>query len=552
MGSLRKDLQSYSSNSLVCDLLAGLTVAIILIPQGMAYALMAGFPPIYGLYATLVPILIYPFLGSSRYLSVGPVALVSIIVLSGLSQFAEPMSAEFVRLAILTSLLAGVIQVALSVFKLGFLVNFLSYPVISGFTSAAAFIIIFSQIKYVLGIELDRSNNIIQTITGIVTNLPNTNLVALAIGLVSLIIILGIKKIKKSIPGALIVVLLGVALVYFTRIDKDGLDIVGSVPAGLPSFTFLDYSYEEMLMVLPLSMVICVISFIESLAIAKTLSSKHGQFDINADRELLALGLAKVGGAFFQAFPNTGSFSRSAVNEEAGAKSGLASIFAGIFIGLTLLFFTGFFYFLPNAVLGAIVISAVFSLIDFKEAIHLFKTHRGDFFVLAVTFFLTLFLGVQQGVFAGIILSLLILIAKVSKPHYAVLGELGDSQIYKNIDRFENAVTHDHRLIFRYDDDIYFGNAQHFFDVILSEIDKRTKLQEVLLDFSSVSSMDSTGLNQFKLLINILKSKSINLHICGIKGPVRDYFEINGLNEIILEKNQHWDVKNALIGMNRT
>jgi len=551
MGSLLHDLKTYNTNSLICDLLAGSTVAIILIPQGMAYALMAGFPPIYGLYAALVPILIYPFLGSSRFLSVGPVALVSIIVLSGLSQFAAPMSSEFIRLAILVSLLAGIIQIALSIFKLGFLVNFLSHPVISGFTSAAAFIIIFSQVKYILGIEPDRGSNIIQTINGLTAKIHDTNMTALVIGITSLVIIILIKKVKKTIPGALIVVLAGIALVYSTGLDKDGLDIVGKVPSGLPSFTLLHYSYEDIIMVLPLAMVVCVISFIESLAIAKSLAAKQGSFDINADKELLALGLAKVCGSFFQAFPNTGSFSRSAVNEEAGAKSGLASIFAGLFIGMTLLFFTGFFYYLPKAVLGAIVISAVFNLIDLKKAIHLFKTHRGDFFVLLITFLMTLLLGVQQGVFAGIVLSLFILVAKVSKPHYAVLGELGDSQIYKNVNRFEEAITINHRLILRYDDDIYFGNAQHFFDTVLTEISKKTETKELLLDFSAVSSIDSTGLAQLKLLIDILKSKNIDLHLCSIKGPVRDYFAINEMDDLLDKENKHWNIKSALTSMSK-
>ena len=546
MGSLVKDLKSYSGNSLICDLLAGLTVAIILVPQGMAYAMMAGFPPIYGLYAAVVPMIIYPFLGTSRFLSVGPVALVSIIVLSGLSQYAEPMSARFIELAILISLLAGIMQIALSIFKLGFLVNFLSHPVISGFTSAAAFIIIFSQLKYILGVDIERSNNLFFTIKSLISNIHNSNPMSVVIGVVALLIILGIKKIKKSIPGALIVVLIGILLVYFKRLDQQGLDIVGSIPSGLPKFSMLDYSYEDMMMILPLSMVICVISFIESLAIAKSLSAKHGNHDINADKELLSLGLAKVVGAFFQAFPNTGSFSRSAVNEEAGAKSGLASIFGGIFIALTLLFFTSYFYFLPKAVLGAIVISAVFSLIDFKEAKHLYRTHRGDFFVLMVTFLLTLFLGVQHGVFAGIVLSLLILVAKVSRPHYAILGEISNSQIYKNVDRFEDAVTSNHRLILRYDDDIYFGNAQHFFDTILKAVEKNQQIEKLLLDFSSVSSIDSTGMSQFKLLINILKNKNIDLHLCGIKGPIRDYFEIDGVNELISQENKHWDIKSAL------
>lgn len=546
MGSLIKDLKTYNGKSFISDLVAGLTVAIIMVPQGMAYALMAGFPPIYGLYAGLIPLLIYPLFGTSRYLSVGPVALVSIIVLSGLSHIAEPFSPEFIKLAILTSLLAGIFQIALSIFRLGFLVNFLSHPVISGFTTAAAFIIMFSQLKYILGIQLDSSNNIVETVIGLISNISETNITALAIGLTSLTIILILKKISRSIPGPLLIVAAGIALIYFTRIDRDGIDILGSIPSGLPSFQFFNYDYNDIVTVLPLAIVICLISFIESLAIAKTLSAKHKRYDIDANKELLALGLAKVGGAFFQAFPNTGSFSRSAVNEEAGAKTGLASIIAFIFVGLTLLFLTPIFFYLPKAVLGAIVISSVFGLIDFKEISHLYHTHRGDFFVLIATLLLTLFIGVQNGVFAGIILSLLILIAKVSTPHYAVLGKLSDGEIYKNVDRFPDAETYDRRLIFRYDDDIYFGNAQHFFDTVLKELNKQPTTKELLLDFSSVSNIDSTGLHQLKLLINILNGKQIELHLCGIKGPVRDYFKTCGVNDLIEEDHKHWDVKTAV------
>ena len=546
MGSLIKDLRSYNGRSFFADLVAGLTVAIIMIPQGMAYALMAGFPPIYGLYAGLIPLLIYPLFGTSRYLSVGPVALVSIIVLSGLSDIAEPFSAEFIKLAILTSLLAGIFQIALSIFRLGFLVNFLSRPVISGFTSAAAFIIIFSQIKYILGIQLQKSTNIFETIIGLASRITEINLTAFAIGSISLVIIIGLKKISKAIPGSLLVVAIGIALTYFTRIDINGIEIIGAVPSGLPSFKFFDYNYNNIITVLPLAIVICLISFIESLAIGKTLSAKHDSYDINANKELLALGLAKVGGAFFQAFPNTGSFSRSAVNEEAGAKTGLASIIAFIFVALTLLFFTPLFYYLPNAVLGAIVISSVFNLVDLKEIKHLYTTHRGDFFVLITTLLLTIIIGVQNGVFAGIILSLLILIAKVSTPNYAVLGNLKDGQFYRDVTRFPDAITTETRLIIRYDDDIYFGNAQHFFDTVLKEVKKYHVTQELLLDFSSVSNIDSTGLHQLKLLLHILNNKGIELHICGIKGPLRDYFETCGVNDLIDSDHKHWDVKSAI------
>lgn len=546
MGSLLLDLKSYNRQSFFSDLVAGLTVAIILIPQGMAYALMGGFPPIYGLYAGLIPLLIYPLFGTSRYLSVGPVALVAIIVFSGLSKIAEPFSPEFVQLAILTSLLAGIMQVALSIFRLGFLVNFLSHPVISGFTTAAAFIIIFSQLKYIMGIDLERSNNIFETVTGLGKNIGDINLTAVVIGVVALAIILILKKVKKSFPGALLVVIAGILLIYFTRLDLEGIDIVGAIPSGLPSFNFIDFTYDDIRTVFPLAVIVCVISFIESLAIGKTLAAKHNKFDINADKELLGLGLAKVGGAFFQAFPNTGSFSRSAVNEEAGARSGFASIIAFIFIALTLLFFTSYFFYLPKAVLGAIVMSSVFGLIDTKEIKHLYHTHRGDFFVLMTTLIMTLIIGVQNGVFAGIALSLLILIAKVSAPDYAILGNLKDSEIYKNVNRFPDAITQDRRLIFRYDDDIYFGNAQHFFDSVNKEIKKQGTVSQLLLDFSSVSNLDSTGIHQFKLLLGVLQNKNIDVHVCGVKGPVRDYFKTCGIDDIIDEEHKHWNVHTAI------
>jgi len=224
----------------------------------------------------------------------------------------------------------------------------------------------------------------------------------------------------------------------------------------------------------------------------------------------------------------------------------LASIFAGIFVALVLIFFTSFFYYLPDTILGAIVISSVTSLINFKDIKRLYTTHRGDFYVLLTTFLLTLAFGIQQGLFAGIALSLLILIAKVSTPHYAVLGNLNNSQIFRNVDRFPDALTKSKRLILRYDDDIYFGNAQHFFDTILKELKKHDQARELCLDFSSVSNMDSTGLDQFKLLLKVLDKNNIDLHLCGLKGPIRDFFESNGIDDLVDNDHKHWDVKSAV------
>ncbi|MBT8189871.1 MAG: sodium-independent anion transporter, partial [Bacteroidia bacterium] len=352
--------ENYRSKYLKYDLIAGLTVAVMLVPQGMAYAVLAGLPPIYGLYAALVPLLIYPFFGSSNFLSVGPVALVSILVLSGLSFFAEPMSVEFIQLAILTSLIAGILQVLMSLLRLGFLVNFLSHPVISGFTSAAAFIIAFSQLNHIFGVEIPRATNFIVTIVNLIKEIPNFSLTPALIGLGGLAIIMVLKKLKRSFPSALLVVVLSIIIVRIFQLDTHGLSIVGNVPSGFPSFEMPEITLQTLLKVTPVALIICLISFIESLAIAKTLAARHGKFDIDSNKELMGLGLAKIIGSFFQAFPNTGSFTRSAINEQSGARTGLASIFASMFIGLTLLLFTDFFYYLPNAILAAIVISAVF------------------------------------------------------------------------------------------------------------------------------------------------------------------------------------------------
>ncbi len=538
--------QKYLRESLSKDLLAGLTVAIMLIPQGMAYALLAGLPPIYGLYAAIVPLIIYPFFGSSNFLSVGPVALVSIIVLTGLSTIAEPMSAEFIQLAILTSMVAGMIQVLLSVLRMGFLVNFLSYPVISGFTSAAAFIIAISQLKHLLGLNMISASGFVDTLSAIMNNIGSTDMRALAIGAGGLFLILFLKKVKRSLPGALIAVIISILIVKFADFGEGTLSTVGEIPAGLPTLSLPMFSVSAVMQVLPLALVICLISFIESLAIAKTLAAKHEQFGIDANKELLGLGLAKVVGSFFQGFPNTGSFTRSAVNEQSGAKTGVSSIIAALVIGLTLMFFTGAFYHLPKSILAAIVISAVFGLIDYKEAVHLFKTHKKDFIVLILTFVLTLFLGIQKGVMVGVIISLLFILHKVSRPHHAVLGKLKEYDVYRNIERFDEAVEDKELLIMRYDDDIFFGNAEHFFTTLIEEVKAKPSIKNLLLDFNAVGQIDSTGIHQFKLLINTVEGMDIKVHLCSVKGPVRDQFKNYQIQNLIPRPQMHWDINNAI------
>jgi len=550
VGILLRDVitrpKDYLRTELRSDLLAGLTVAIMLIPQGMAYAMLAGLPPIYGLYAALVPMIVYPFFGSSRFLSVGPVALVSIIILTGLSKIAEPMSPEFIQMALLTSLIAGIIQVLLSVFRMGFLVNFLSQPVISGFTSAAALIIAVSQLKYILGIEVTGVVGFKGTVLQLMEGLADTNIQSASLGIAGLALILLLKRWKPAFPSALLIVVIGAILVQFIGFGGGSVDTVGEVPLGLPHFENPIDTWSAIRTVFPLALVICLISFIESLAIAKTLAAKHEEHIIDANRELLGLGLAKIIGAFFQAFPNTGSFTRSAINEQSGAKTGLSSWIAALIIGLVLLFFTGAFYHLPKAVLAAIVISAVFGLIDVKGAKQLYQMHKRDFIVMLITFVLTLFLGIQKGVLVGVILSILFILQKVSRPHFAVLGKLEEHDVYRNIQNFKEAKEDKELLIFRYDADIFFANAEHFYDTIMAEVESKPDIKDFILDMNAVSQIDTTAIQRFQLMVKTIESMGIRVHLCSVKGPVRKEFRNYCVDEFLKMERIHWDIDNAI------
>jgi sulfate permease, SulP family len=530
------------------DLFAGLTVAIMVIPQGMANAMIAGLPPIYGLYAALVPVLIYPLFGTSRQLSVGPVALVSILVLAGLSKLADPGTPEFIELALLTAFVAGVIQILLAVFKMGFLANFLSEPVVTGFTAAAAIIIGMSQLKYLLGVEVARSTVILDMARGLVAAIGDTNLFSLITGVIGIAIVLGIRKIHKSLPAALIAVIVTGVLVSVLDWQSQGVQVVGAVKQGLPEFQLVALDIDKILAILPLAGIICIISFIESLAIAKAISANHQNSNVDANKELFALGMAKVIGSFFLAYPSTGSFTRSAINDEAGAKTGLSSIFAGLVVVITLLFLTPLFYYLPKPVLASIVIAAVVGLIDIPYVRKLFKIDRRDFYVYLTTFILTLLLGVQQGVFAGVALSVLLVLYKTSRPHYAVLGQLEGTNTYRNINRYEGSKLNKDYLIIRYDVDIYFGNAEHFYDTIMKEVSNYSDVKYVIVNMTGIGSIDSTGLHRLNLLVDSLKEEKVILLLAGVRGQVRDLLVKCGLQEKIGARHCYLNVQDAIEG----
>jgi len=540
-------LPRYTRRDFRYDLVAGITVCVMLVPQGMAYAMLAGMPPIYGLYGGLVPLFLYAILGTSRQLSIGPVAVSALLVLAGIGQIAEPFSPRYIELVILTGFLIGILKVILSGLKMGFLVNFLSHPVMAGFTSAAAVIIGISQLKYLLGIDIPRQEVFYDTFFYAVQHLGEIHWLTFVICTGSIALIMLFRKINRKIPGALLVVIAGVLLTRFLHLDQMGVEAVGDVPKGLPDFSLPAWSLANIKAVMPTVITVTIIEIVECLGIAKVLEGKHRNYRVVPNQELLALGISKIGGAFFQALPTSASFTRSAVNNEMGARTGMASVITSILVGLTLAFLTPVFYYLPTAVLAAIVLLAVRSLFDLEEAVFLWKTHRRDFAMMAITFAATLALGIETGVLFGVVLSLLMVIYASSKPHVAVLGRLPETPYFRNISRFPNALQSDEILIVRFDASLYFGNATYFKDVIRELVEKRgTDLKLMILDASAINEIDSTGLRAFEDTLVFLKEKNIEFYVSSVKGPVRDVLAKAGMMEKIGEHNQFMTVNDAV------
>jgi SulP family sulfate permease len=369
-------ISNYRSDYFKRDLLAGITVAVLLIPQGMAYALIAGLPPIYGLYAALTPQIVYAFLGTSRQLAVGPVAMDSLLVAAGLSALAIVEPSQYIQMAILLALLMGAIQLLLGLFRMGFIVSFLSKPVISGFTSAAAIIIGFSQLKHLLGIQLSQSNQLHIVIESILQSNVPVHFATLIIGVLSVVLILVIKNWNRKIPSALIAVVLGISWVYFNGLDKQGVAVVGLIPQGLPSFQTPVFEIDTIKQLFPTALTLALVAFMEAISVAKAIEEKHKEYTVDPNQELIALGSSNIVGSFFLSYPTTGGFSRTAVNDQAGAKTGMAALITALIVGLTLMFFTQWFYYLPKAVLASIIIVAVVNLIDFKFAVRLYKKEK--------------------------------------------------------------------------------------------------------------------------------------------------------------------------------
>ncbi|MEX0681192.1 MAG: solute carrier family 26 protein [Balneolales bacterium] len=544
-------LPHYNRSMLRGDMSAGITVGILLIPQGMAYAMIAGLPPVYGLYASLVPLLIYGIMGTSRQLAVGPVALVSLLVAAGVSEFAEPGTSSYIQLAVLLALMTGGFQLLIGLFRLGFLVNFLSHPVVTGFTAAAALIIALSQVHHILGISVNSTLKVHEVLIQLFESLGDVNVQTLLVGFLAIVLVAGLRMWNRHLPGALIAVVVSILLILITGWDQKGVAIIGDIPSGLPAFGMPDFDMEVFSGLFPMAVAISLIGFMESMAVAKMVRSRHRDYKLDTDQELVAIGAANIGGALFQSYPVTGGFARTAINDQSGAKTGMSSIISAVLIGLTLLFLTPLFYYLPGAVLGAIVITAVLGLIDISEIRFLWRTRREDFMMMAVTFFVTLLIGLKEGLLIGVILSLVVVIYRSSTPHVAILGRLPESRIYRNIVRYPEAIEQDDVVVVRYDAPLYFANSEHFKGTIEELVnDKGEKLQLVVLDASGINLIDTTGLHALTEMNRQLQSRGVTLCLASVRGPVRDVLRVSGYFDSNTSHSCYLDVQDAIDAFN--
>ena len=508
------------------DLLAGLTVGIVLIPQGMAYALLAGAPPVYGLYASLVPLVMYALLGSSKQLAVGIVAIDSLIVAAAVAALAPATTAEFLGHALLLALMVGVLQLAMGFLRLGFVVNLLSRPVITGFTAAAALIIGMSQLQHLMGIPLGRNMNIFLLVTEAVGRISELHLLTFTIGIGGVGLLWALSKWMPRIPAPLIVVGLSAVVVYVARLDQQGVAIVGTIPAGLPSPSFPAFSYEGVRELFPTAVTLCLIQFMGVMSLGKMFASKYG-YRVQPNKELIALGAMNVAGSSFQSLPVSVSYSRSAVNDRAGAQTPFSNAIAALLILCTLLFLTPLFYYLPIPIFASIIMVAAFGLVNVKEVSFLLRTKAIDGMIALLTFFATLTLGIEQGILAGIGLSVIAIMYRIGRPNVALLGHLPGSRSFRDVQNHEHAFQFEGIVIIRIDASFSFANADLLQDVILDHV-KTNAARAVILDASSVNDLDTTALATLVEINRILREQGTLFYIASLRQKSLDMLESCG------------------------
>jgi len=525
----------YTSGEAINDLFAAVIVTIMLVPQSLAYAMLAGLPPVVGLYASILPLVAYAVFGTSRTLAVGPVAVVSLMTAAAIAPIATQGTEAYLAAAVMLAFLSGVILIGMAVLRLGFLANFLSHPVISGFITASGILIAASQLKHILGIRAD-GDTLPRIVEGVLGQITATNLFTVLLGISAVGFLFWVRKqlkpllIRIGLPtrladllakaGPLAAIVAAILAVVGFGLDARGVKIVGEIPAGLPPFALPAIDAELWVQLLPAALLISLVGFVESVSVAQTLAAKRRQ-RIEANQELVGLGTANIAAALSGGYPVTGGFARSVVNFDAGAATPLAGAITALGILAATVFLTPLFRFLPQAVLAATIIVAVLSLVDLKAIQRTYAYSKPDFAAMAATILLVLLVGVEAGIIAGVALSLLLFLWRTSTPHMAIVGQVPGTEHFRNVERHD-VITDPSILSLRVDESLYFANARYLEDRIYAEVAARPAVRHVVLMCPAVNLIDASALESLETIADRLRAAGVGFHLSEVKGPVTD------------------------------
>ena len=550
---------NYNQRTLTSDLIAALIVTIMLIPQSLAYALLAGLPPEVGLYASILPLVAYAIFGTSRTLSVGPVAVVSLMTAAAVGNLALQGSDEYIAAAIILAFMSGLILLIMGFLKLGMLANFLSHPVISGFITASGLIIAASQLKHILGIKADGSN-LWDLIVSLFSELPSTDIPTLVIGCFATGFLFWSRKYLKSYllnkgighalaeilakAGPVLAIALTTLAAWGLDLQQHGVQLVGAIPSGLPSLTLPQFEYNIWQELLVSAVLISIVGFVESVSVAQTLAAKRRQ-RISPNQELIGLGASNIAASISGGFPVTGGFSRSVVNFDAGAETPAAGAFTAIGIALAALTLTPLLFFLPKATLAATIIVAVLSLVDMGALKRTWNFSRSDFFAMLATILLTLAEGVELGIIAGVGLSILLHLYCTSKPHSAIVGRVPGTEHFRNIDR-HHVETDNHILTLRVDESLYFANARYLEDRVYDLVMSNPNIEHLILMCPAVNFIDASALESLEAINHRLNDSGVTLNLSEVKGPIMDrlrrtHFVDELTGHIFLSQYEAWN-----------
>jgi SulP family sulfate permease len=528
------------------DVIAGVTVAMVLVPQSMAYAQLAGLPAYYGLYASFLPPMVAAIFGSSRQLATGPVAVVSLLTAAALEPIAAANPEGFLAYAVLLAVLVGLFQLFLGLFRLGVLVDFLSHPVVIGFTNAGALIIATSQMGKLFGVTAVQADHHYEKVWSMIeAAVHNTHLPTFGMAVLAFAILILMKKYAPRLPGVLVAVVITTVIAWLSGYAETGGKIVGKIPEGLPAFTIPDFNWEAVKTLMVTAITISLIGFMEAISIAKAMAARTRQ-RLDANQELVGQGLSNIVSGMFSGYPVSGSFSRSAVNIDAGAVTGMSSVVTGLVVGIALLFLTPLLYHLPQATLAAVIIMAVVNLVKIKPIIHAWHAEPHDGVVAVITFALTLFFAphLEEGILIGVLLSLVLFLFRSMRPRVAELSRFHDNTM-RDVS-VHDLETSPKIALFRFDGDLFFANAGYFENQILQMVADKPELRFIILDAEGINAIDATGEEVLSNTIERLHAQNIELVVARMKKQFIDALRRTHLYEAMGENSFYSRVTYAL------